>query len=778
MKNGKKSLDIKSRIFRTTLVTAVLSTSVFAYLPGESGFTSMEGAHGIWGNPAGLGAFDSRGALASYDYDNGISDVKIGGNLEHWAAGFNYKVGKGGFDESRWDVTYSNDLFSRSLFWGARAGAFRSADFDGTEWNASLGFIYRPLKFLSLGYSCDNLLYFGPKAPERVHNAGLTLKIGNTFNVSYDLENFEDHRLLLELEVYGIRGALQVPIYGKDEFKLTLSTSFGAYNNVALHVYDDFLPKGGVWSFHSSRNPKANRFAQIIRIPLDMEISDAEESYSPFKQASTSIWKVRNLFEHIYRDPSCGLVILDFAGYRGNTGVSNEINRSILKMQARGGKVIAYLDDIRPSVLVAAANADRIVVEPSAHLNWRGFGGSRLYYKGFFDKLGVKVEFLRHGKFKSAVEPYVADSMSVEARSNMDSLYKDMWNILSMLVANRKVRQGVSQDSMVAYLDSIASKPMVTAASAKKTGLVDTTLYIDQVPSYALKTFFDIDVPKARYRTWRPMEKKLMDENWSKRSSVAVLNIDGTIDNRTERVALDALRRLPSTGAKALIVRISSPGGSAIASDKIWAALRNVSEQEIPVVASIGSMGASGGYYIACGADYIISEPMAIVGSIGIYGGKIDVSGLLSKLGVRSEPVKSHEYADAETFNRPWTDVEKEALQEYMDDFYNRFTEVVSKATNIPQATVDSSYGGGRVMVGYKAFKAGLVHQVGGIDDAIAAAKRLAKINENNEVDLIFLDSDKTYTLPNPSSKAFLDFLAGMEQNRLWAVEPSLWDIE
>ncbi|MCQ2456162.1 MAG: S49 family peptidase, partial [Clostridia bacterium] len=146
-----------------------------------------------------------------------------------------------------------------------------------------------------------------------------------------------------------------------------------------------------------------------------------------------------------------------------------------------------------------------------------------------------------------------------------------------------------------------------------------------------------------------------------------MLNIDGSIDGRMERSVLESLRRLPATGARALVVRISSPGGSAIASDKIWAALRHVSEMGTPVVASIGSMGASGGYYIACGADYIISEPMAIVGSIGIYGGKVDASGLLSKIGIRSETVKSHDYADAETFARPWTDEEKAALQEYMD---------------------------------------------------------------------------------------------------------------
>lgn len=760
-------------------LTALAATGMsFAYLPGESGFVSTSDAHGIWGNPAGLSSLDSKGALISYDYDDGISNVRIGGNLEHLAAGFDYKVGKGGFDESRWNLTYANDLFNRSLFWGVRAGAFRSADFKGTEWNAGVGLMYRPLSFLSLGYSCDNLVYFGADTPKRIQNAGLSLKLGNNFKISYDVENFEDYRLMLELEAYGFRAGLQVPVYGKDEFKLTVATNIGAYNNAALHVYDDPMVKGGAWGFHTSRNPNAFKSAQIVRVPLDMTISDVEEGFSLMKKSSVSIWKVRNLFEHIYRDPSCGLVILDFSGYKGNSGISNEINRLILKQQARGGKVVAYLDDIRPSVLMAAANADRIVVEPSAHLNWRGFGGNRLYYKGFFDKIGVKVEFLRHGKYKAAVEPYVADSMSVEARANSDSLYTDMWKGLENMVAYKKTRQGANYDSLMARLDSLATLPMVTAKAAQKAGFVDTVLYIDQVPAYALKTFFDLDAPGAFARTWRPMDKKLFNDNWNKRSSVAVLNIDGSIDNRTERVALDALRCLPSTGAKALIVRISSPGGSAIASDKIWAALRHVSEIGIPVVASIGSMGASGGYFIACGADYIISEPLAIVGSIGIYGGKVDASGLLGKLGVRAESVKSHEYADAETFTRPWTDVEIAALQEYMDDFYDRFIGVVSKATGIPQATVDTSYGGGRVMVGYKALQAGLIHQVGGIDDAIAAAKRLADIGEKTDVDLIFLDSEKSYVQPMPSSKALLDFFTEMEKVQLWAIEPSLWEAE
>ena len=158
---------------------------------------------------------------------------------------------------------------------------------------------------------------------------------------------------------------------------------------------------------------------------------------------------------------------------------------SDLKLKARGGKVIAYMDDIRPAVLLASAHVDRIVVEPSAHMNWRGFGGNVLFYKGLFDKLGVKVEFLRHGKFKSAVEPYVADSMSAESRSNLDSLYSDLWTAMqayiSMRYAGGARASAAAMSQAYAHLDSLAKQPLVTASAAKRAGLVDTLLYLDQI---------------------------------------------------------------------------------------------------------------------------------------------------------------------------------------------------------------------------------------------------------------------------------------------------------
>lgn len=764
------------KIFLFLMAVASIS---FAYLPGETGFVSLDDDHGLFENPASLNAFDSKGALLDYRYNKEISEFRIGGNLDHWGASFDYRENGSALDESRWNLIYSTDFFSRIFFSGSRVTAFRSADFKGTEWSLSQGFLLRPFRFMSLGYSCENLLYVGPESMSRIQNVGATLRLGSFLSASYDLEDWKEHRLLLELGLYNFRVGFKMPLYGDDdEYALTISTTIGGYMNASVTSFGEYYPKRGALGYHRSRNPYAATTAQIVRVPLNTTVSEVENDFVLFRKNSIGILKIRSLFEHLLRDPSCGLVVLDFAGYKGNLGVSYEINRLIMKHRARGGKVVAYLDDVRPATLLAASSADRIVVEPSAHFTWRGLGGSINYYKGLFDKIGVKVEFLRHGAYKSAVEPYIADSMSVEARDNMETLYGDIWTTVSSNIAWGRRGRGNTLENRAHLLDSIAAKPMVTAKYAKTAGLVDTMLYIDQVPAYALKTFFDLEAPYAKFTTWSLTERKIFDESWSRRARIALLNIDGTIDGRMERSVVEKLRILPNTDAQALIIRISSPGGSAIASDKIWHAVRNVSAQGIPVIASIGSIGASGAYYIACGADEIIAEPFSIVGSIGIYGGKIDVSGLLGKIGVRSEFVKTHEHADAETFNRSWTAEERAALQEYMDDFYERFTGIVSRATKIPQATVDSSYGGGRVFVGHKAYKAGLVHGLGGLDFAIGSARKRAQISPSTEIELFQLDTEKSYIVPLPGSRSFADMVQDLGETQFWAIDPNFWGEE
>jgi protease-4 len=764
------------RILFPILFAAVSS---FAYLPGESDFASLDGGHGIFGNPASIPAFDSWGALTDYQFDDGISTFRIGGNLDHLAAGFSYSRDGKGFDESRWSLSHGSAWLARSVFLGTRVEALRSADFGGTQWLFSAGALIRPLNFVSLGYSGQNLLQGGPEEQKMIHDLGATFRLGNLFSVSYDVENFKRHRMLFELELYGTRVGFKMPLHDDTrEYTLTLSTSLGGNNTASVTFFDDYMIKRGAWGYHAARNPRATTSAQIYRVPLDKEVGEVESDFAFFGPKTMGIHTVRNHFEHLLHDPGAGLVILDFSGYRGGIAISMEIKRYVEKMLARGAKVIAYVDDLRPSVMVAALACNRIVVEPSAHFSWRGLGGSSLYYKGLFDKLGVKVEFLRHGAYKSAVEPYTADSMSAEARANREELYNDYWSVLASTVAERFVRRGIPFDSAKRMIDSLANIPLLTAKSAVQNGFADTLLYLDQVPSYALNTFFGIDVPLARYKTWKPSDKKLFLEDWGLRRHIALLNIDGTIDSRMEKAVLEALRAVPSSGAEALIVRVSSPGGSALASDKIWAAIKFVRSQDIPVVASIGNMGASGGFYIACGADEIIAEPYSVVGSIGIYGGKVDASGLLDKIGVKAETVKTHKYADAESFNRPWTDEEKAALQDYMDDFYDRFTGVVSGAVGMPKAVIDSLYGGGRVFMGWKAKEYGLVHGLGGIDVAIAEAKRLAEIDEGTLVEIDFINTEKSRILPPTGVSAWLDFVDGIGRTQFWAIEPQQFDFE
>ncbi|MBQ3716518.1 MAG: signal peptide peptidase SppA [Fibrobacter sp.] len=757
----------------------MLSAFCFAYLPGESEFASLDGGHGIFGNPAAIPAFDSWGALTDYQFDDGISTFRIGGNLDHLAAGFSYSRDGKGFDESRWSLSHGSEWLARSIFLGTRVEALRSAAFNGTEWLFTAGAIVRPMDFVSLGYTGRNLLQGGPEEQKKIHDLGATVRLGSLFSVSYDVENFKRHRLLFELELYGTRVGFKMPLHDDTrEYTLTLSTSLGGHNTAAVTFFDDYMIKRGAWGYHAAKNPRATTSAQIYRVPLDKEVGEVESDFVFLGSRTMGIHTVRNHFEHLLHDPGAGIVILDFSGYRGGVAISMEIKRYVEKLLARGSKVIAYVDDLRPSVILAALSCNRIVVEPSAHFSWRGLGGSSLYYKGLFDKLGVKVEFLRHGAYKSAVEPYTADSMSAEARANREELYNDYWSAITTAVAERFARRGVHPDDAKRAIDSLAGVPLLTAKSAVQNGFADTLLYLDQVPSYALKQFFDIDVPMARYKTWKPSDKKLFLEDWGWRRHIALLNIDGSIDGRMEKSVLDALRALPSSGAEALVLRVSSPGGSALASDKIWAAVKFVREQGIPVVASIGNMGASGGYYIACGAETIIAEPYSIVGSIGIYGGKVDASGLLDKLGLKAETVKTHKYSDAESFNRPWTDEERAALQEYMDDFYDRFVGVVSEAIGKPKAEIDSLYGGGRVFMGWKALEYGLVHKLGGIDAAIAEAKRLAGIGEGTNIEVIFVNTEKSRILPATGVSAWLDFVDGIGRTQFWAIEPQRFDFE
>ncbi|MDR1758895.1 MAG: S49 family peptidase [Fibrobacter sp.] len=761
-----------------------ISSFVFAYLPGENHFITQPNSHGIFGNPALVPAFDSPGALFVYEREaKDVNRFRAGGNFYSLGFGFDYLMSESSvLDEARWNLTYGVPLFDRAFFVGSRAELFRSADFDGNAFSFSPGVLWRPAFWLALGYSGSYLVQVGAGSQERVHEFGATVRPLRGLSLSWNSENMDSHLLLLSADLLGFEVGVQIPVYGKEEeYRLTLSRSIGPYFQGSLFFNEDhYYPRGGAVGYHYARNPYAIPYAQVVRVPLSRPIREEASGFSLFGNSDMSLEMLRNHFEHLKTDPSSAVVIFDFSGFRSGTAAAKEIQRGIAELRATGRRVIAYMDEVKPVTLFASSSADRVVFSPSARVNFRGLGSEALYYKGLLDWIGVEVEFLRHGAYKSAVEPYTLDSMSKEARENRESLYSDWWKVLTEDVYKRSPRK--------AALDSFVERPELTAASAVRAGLGDAVLYLDELAPYALKTFYGIDQPLALSKTWAPREVKIFDEDTRTRGKIALLNIEGTIVDGEGGVDLFSGTR--STGSAeilraldifmrphsydALIVRINSPGGSALASDVIWHRLRTIaSKTELPIIASIGDVGASGGFYIACGADVIIAENASIVGSIGVFGGKVNLSSLLSKLKINAETVKTHPSADSEGLARSLTEAEKQSLQAYMDDFYERFVRVVSGAIQVPAVTVDSTLGGGRVFIGKKAKELGLIHDIGGMDKALSEAKRRAGIAVGKPVEVkSVLSEDFFIHQQNDPIQSISNWVKAVEKVQVWSLDP------
>ncbi|MBP5246388.1 MAG: signal peptide peptidase SppA [Fibrobacter sp.] len=750
-----------------------------AYLPGEWAFPSLPNSNGTFGNPAGLSAFDSPGAIFNFGRTrDDVYEMSLGANGDYLGASFEYRSDYENVDESRWNLISSIPILDRLAFVGISAGAFRSSAFDGTDFSMTPGVLVRPFNWLALGFDSRHAVQFGPEKQRRLQEYGATVRLWDGFSVSYAGVNKDVHRLLLQADLKLLNIGVQIPLHGEDDYRVYLSHAFGRSVQGTLAIDDDWKPRHFSIGYHSAKVADPNLLSRVVRVPLSMPLQETEQGFSLFGKTSLSLESLREHFELLLADGSAEVIIFDFTGYKAGTAISKEIERGIAKLSLQGRSTIAYLDEIRPTTLLAASSATKIVLEPSARVNYRGVGGEVLYYKGFFDWIGIKVELLRHGAYKSAVEPYTADSMSAEARSNYEELYKEWWNVLTA--------DSRSRISNTGPLDSMLLHPSLLAQDAKRVGLVDTLLYLDEVAPYALKALYGVDAPYAMATDFAPKAGvRIFDEDWRPRSKIALLNIEGSIvdgaggyDPITGRRStgsaevLDALGDLMrSPEYSALIVRINSPGGSAQASDEIWHRLRTISKTRMPVVASIGDMGASGGYYIACGANEIIAENASIVGSIGIFGGKVSLKGLLDKLKLRMEPVKTHVHADAEGQGRAFDDEEKAALQNYMDSFYDRFLGVVSEATHISKGELDAELAGGRVFTGSQGVRNGLVHRIGGMDLAIAEAKRLAGISERRPVELQSILTDDSYLSRSFTDQIrLLDWVNSVEKTQVWSL--------
>ena len=412
--------------------------------------------------------------------------------------------------------------------------------------------------------------------------------------------------------------------------------------------------------------------------------------------------------------------------------------------------VVAYSNYLTQKDYYLNSVADTVYLNPVGELDFKGLASEIIYMKELQEKTGVKMEVLRHGKYKSAVEPFLAQEMSEANREQMTVLLNSMWNtIVTDIAQSRKI----SVDSLNSIANSLGAR---TPELALAKNLVDRVAYEDEYHN-SIKKKLNVD-SKKDYNKISILDyaKNVATTafNFDKKDIIAVIYAQGeiqggegdinTIGEGSIKRSLEEARN--DDDVKAIVLRVNSPGGSALTSELIWREIE-ITKKVKPVVVSMGNYAASGGYYIACNANKIFAEPSTITGSIGVFGMLPNMTQLAQNIGINAEQVKTHENASGYSLFEPLDENFKNVTLEGIENIYTVFLKRVADGRKMTTEQVDA-IAQGRVWTGTDALQNGLVDEIGGLNDAIAYAAKLGKT-----------DSYRTENYPE-YEKSFEDLIA------------------
>lgn len=441
---------------------------------------------------------------------------------------------------------------------------------------------------------------------------------------------------------------------------------------------------------------------------------------------------------------------------------TGEIRNAIDKFRKTGKFVISYSDYVLTQECYYLSTAsDKIYMNPGAMLDFKGLSSDVLFFKDALDKLGVEVQVIRHGKFKGAVEPFILDKLSDANKAQIKDYAGSIWNHVIESISS-------SRDIPAAHLNELADNLEGTIASkALGSGLVDGLMFRDELID-TLKSLTGTDenkdlsmVSMTKY-TKVPESKK----SYSAKSKISVIFAEGTIvtgkgsENSIggNHYAEVIRKERKDSTVKAIVLRVNSPGGNAIASDIMWREVELAAKVK-PVVVSMGNYAASGGYYISAAATKIYASPSTISGSIGVFGLIPNAEKLMEqKLGIKTDVVNTNANSDFPSLFRPMTDHERDIMQLSIEQVYSDFVAKVAEGRKMEKAGVDS-IGQGRVWSGSSAMKIGLVDEMGGLNDAIKGAAELAGITDYSVRELPVVQDPYTRLLSQLSGDVKLNIL-------------------
>ncbi|MBV8253496.1 MAG: signal peptide peptidase SppA [Chitinophaga sp.] len=443
------------------------------------------------------------------------------------------------------------------------------------------------------------------------------------------------------------------------------------------------------------------------------------------------LYQTVRLIENAADDDNIKGIYLKVNGNKNGFATNEEIRTALKKFRQSGKFVYAYGEVMGQQDYYLATAADKVYLNPRGGIDFNGFSSQIMFLKGTLDRLEIKPEIFYCGKFKSATEPLRETQMTDANKAQTTQFLGELYgNFLSGIAASRKLD--------TASLHQYANEALIQEpGDAMKYKLVDGLKYDDEVQA-ELKGRLNIKGDdKINYVTLAKYNSAANISNGSSDNKIALIYAQGDIvsgeserDNTiaSDNYIRDIRKAREDKNVKAIVFRINSGGGSALASEVIWREL-TLARKSKPIIVSMGDYAASGGYYISCMADSIFAEPNTLTGSIGVFGIMFNMQDFFkNKLGVTFDGVKTAQYADLGSMGRPMNDAEKKLIQNSVDSTYSTFKGRVIAGRKLNSVIVDS-IAQGHVWSGVQAVKLGLVDRIGGIEDALASAAKMAKLS-------------------------------------------------
>ncbi len=475
----------------------------------------------------------------------------------------------------------------------------------------------------------------------------------------------------------------------------------------------------------------------LLQVKLDKEIADRGMKTkmvmgyaSPEK--TTGLNDILDNLKKAKEDNNISGIYLDLGEIPSGISTLDEIRDGLIDFKTSGKFIWAYSEGYTQKSYYLATAADKIFLNPQGMIEFKGLASEMVFLKGMLEKLDIKMQIIRHGKFKAATEPLFLDKMSPENRKQITELIGDIWDkMLTGIAETRKI----SKDDLNRMADSLKIQ---TAADALKFKLVDQLVYKDELLAL-MKKQMNQDAKKKIQLVTMDNYTSAPDTRKPRtgRDEIAIIYASGSIEGGegddqsigSERISKAIRKARENDKVKAIVFRINSGGGSALASDVIWREV-DLARKVKPVVASFGNVAASGGYYIACAATKIVADPTSITGSIGVFGVIPNMEGLFNKkLGITFDWAMTNKNGDFIPVMKPLTPYQALLIQRDVDNIYDVFTGKVAAGRNLKKAQVDS-IGQGRVWSGSDAKTIGLIDDFGGLTKSIELAAGLAKIKD------------------------------------------------